>query len=262
MNQFKQCVSKSFVLRILVVGMTFSSAAAFCQSTPTQDGEVMGQQVISPHAAAAIRAKQSGQPIPQQDPALNEPPVFGRDYGLLQNPVSQPADGPISLMYFFEYDKPSALASPVVSAWRKTLGGDVLFNSSIASSGTLQEVFGARVFFALTLMNVEENLRPNLLKAIDDKKLDMSDPSSVNNWISNQGVDTKEFENKINSNQVIALATSSVDTSDEYEIQVVPSMVIDGKYWVRPRLDMTPVRFIQVCDFVLSMVRKDKKGAL
>lgn len=251
-----------------------ASPPVFAQSAPAENQPApapapLGSEVIStgrpisPESAAALESQQTGRPYTGAGsaPDLDVAPVFGQDFGRLQNPVPLPRDGLIQVLYFFQYDVPSAIANPVVSEWRKTLKSDTAFASTVASSGTVEEAYAGRVFFALSLMGKEEDIRAPLLKAIADDNLDISKPLTFVNWLSNQGIDGAEFQKQINSNQDIALTASLTDTTRQYEVAVVPFIVIDGRYWVRPRRTMTPARFVHVADYVLGLVRLERDNA-
>lgn len=229
------------------------------QNQAGQSGEISSSQLISPEVAQAIKDKAAGLPVKQSAPDLDNPPVYGQEYGKLGTPVPQSNPNLISVVYFFQYDKPSALANPIVNEWKKTLSGDVSFSSSLATSGNTFENYAARIYFALVLMNQESNVREGMLQAIEDNKLDMSSPIQVKTWLSNNGVNGADFQKAINTNQDIALSDGLIDTTRQYEVQVTPTIVIDGRYWIKASLTMTPARFVKIADFVLSVVKHDRQ---
>ena len=188
---------------------------------------------------------------------LNAPPQLGVEYGMLEHPI--PVDGPlIPVVFFFQYDPGSALAAKAVIEWKKTLQSDVFFSQSIASSGSPLDTYQARVFFALSLMK-QDDIQLPLLEALADHKVDVSSPLELTNWLVNQGVNKETFVSTINGHQDIALALANVDVTRRYEIQSVPTIVLNGKYWIRANLNMTPARFVHIADFILNLIRQQQQ---
>ena len=263
-NHFKKGKIRKWMVSLIGVSCLYPWMGFAQQITPSTTSPIQSSssQTISPETAAEIESRFGGHAMPNIDPDLNEQPVFGKDYGVLSHPIpnTNMSSDSIPVMLFFRYDEPSAALMPAVEEWKKSLNSDVQFNSSIASSGTPYEVYSSRIFFALTLMGKENALRPEMMKDILNQKLNITSPGQLTNWLNNHNISVHDFQKALNSNEDISLSAADVATTNLYEVKVAPCIIIDGRFWVRPNLNMTPARFVKIADFVLNVVRQEKKA--
>lgn len=185
---------------------------------------VLAQQV-APTVAPSMAAPTVARPA-----APARQLVAGRDYQLLASPLPT-TPGRLDVIYFFWYGSPwSQSFDPLIRRWADDRAPALIrFQPSpvVLADGW---GYGARVFFALEQMGIEHATGPALMRAISQGVVQYADPSTLNEWLSTNGVDTKAFSKAINSPLTVAKTSSSPSVTRLYAIQRVPAVVIDGRY--------------------------------
>lgn len=156
--------------------------------------------------------------------------VAGRDYILLTRPMPT-TPGRLDVVYFFSYGSPwSQKFDPLLRRWasEKAPAMARLAPSPAVMADTWG--YGARVFFALEHMGIERTTGPALMRALDQGVVDYDNPSSLRDWLTQNGVDAKAFSEAINAPMVVAKTVSAPSVTRMYGIQRVPTVIIDGRY--------------------------------
>ena len=183
--------------------------------------------------------------------------VTGQDFTKYDQPLRKTpgTEHQIEIIYFFWYGSPwSYKIDKQLRQWAATRPYPIHFQPSPAAfSNSRQEpyeVFGARIFFALQQLNKEEEISPLLLEAVHKNYVNLSDPSSVIDWMDSHGIPKEIFLKTLNSPQVKSSAASVNYVMDMYNIKSVPSVVIDGQYLIRADDKMPLDRWLGVVEFM------------
>lgn len=198
---------KKFFLNIgLLVGLSVSFLSS-AQELTTQDPTLTGQERAMPRQLVA-----------------------GRDYYVLAKPIPT-ASNRLDVIYFFWYGSPwSQSFDPLIRTWADQKAPALVRFQPSPIVLTAGWGYGARVFFALEKMNIEKTVGPALMRALNQGVVKYDDPSSLNKWLVENGVDKQAFSKAINSEIVVAKTASSPSVARMYGIDRVPMVVIDGKY--------------------------------
>ena len=188
--------------------------------------------------------------------------VAGKDFQFL-TPGFPVQEGRIEVLMFFWFGSDwAARAEPLFRAWIEsgTAPSNVSFKL-VPIVLTDDWAFAARVFFALDEMKLSYRLAPALLRAVSTKAVNIQSPVSVRDWLSNQGVDVKEFQKTINSPMVVAMTSSSPNVARLYQVQSTPTVVVNGKYHISANEKVSPERVFAVTKFMVESIAKQPATA-
>lgn len=199
-------------------------------------------------------------PAMAQTARLPLPPISyvvkDKDFTKYETPLPK-TRGPanqVEVVYFFWYGSDlSWKIDKEMRLWAASQPYPVLLSPSPAVLGdSPYQVLGARIFFTLKALDRESDLGPLFFQAVQTKQVDMTDPQALVDWFVAHGIPEKRFMATINSNGVKYLAHSVARTMQMYDVQSVPTMVIDGQYQVRATTKVSPERVAAITQFMAS----------
>jgi hypothetical protein len=157
--------------------------------------------------------------------------------------TSAPA-GTIEVIYFFWYGSPwAARVDQSLRAWASTRSYPVRFVPYpvifAADDGSVErqvQVLGARIFFALQLLDKEDSIGPLFMTAVHRNFVHLDSVPSVMAWMEAHGITSKDFLSAINDPKVrqnTAAVPSVVQNYMDKDAISVPAVAIDGSYLAR-----------------------------
>ena len=159
--------------------------------------------------------------------------VEGRQYSRM-NPVPVETGKKIEVIEFFSYSCPHCGEfEPSLQDWLRTLPPDVSFRR-IPVMFYPQWLETAKVYYTLEAMGEELKLSPEVFAAIHVKRLALYDPPKFFDWAASKGLDRKKVEDLYNSFTMSGRINRAKQLAQTYNIQEVPTMVIDGKFVTSP----------------------------
>jgi len=183
-------------------------------------------------------------------------PTAGVEYQELA--TVQPTDSPgkIEVIEFFWYGCPHCYKfEPVITPWVKKLPKDVHFRR-IPAMFNQEYAQGARAFYALEAIGVEERLHKALFDAIHTgSRLRVADEAALTEWLTKQGVDTKKFAAAYRSFSVEGKLKRAAQLTQGYKIEGVPSMAVNGKYVVITNNIKSFEHLLEITDFLIEKSR-------
>ncbi len=168
-------------------------------------------------------------PATAQSAAQDENFKAGVHYKELGLPASGSADN-VEVLEFFWYGCPHCYTfEPYINGWKKTMPAGVSFSRVPAIFRPDWEV-QARTYYALSNMGVIEDIHGKIFSAMhkDKKRLDKKD--LLIDFVVSNGVDRNKFLEEYKSFSVDSMVRKSKKKQTAYQIQGVPSLVINGKY--------------------------------
>ncbi|QWD79695.1 thiol:disulfide interchange protein DsbA/DsbL [Polynucleobacter sp. MWH-Spelu-300-X4] len=191
--------------------------------------------------------------------AQNRPIEDGFDFRTL--PVAQPieAKGKIEVIEFFWYGCPHCHDfEPEFSAWVKRQGADVVVRKiPVAFRDDLLP--HSQLFYALEALG-RSDLHPKVMDAIHVGKKKMLSDVEIADWLATQGVDRQKFLSAFKSFTVISKARGTSQIAQNYRIDGVPTVAIQGKYITSPSIaGGSKTRAIDVMDYLVNKARKEKR---
>lgn len=170
---------------------------------------------------------------------------------------AQPSDttGKIEVLEFFAYSCPHCnTIEPMVEKWAKTLPENVVlkpvpvaFNASMAD---LQ-----KLYYSLESLN-RLDLHPAVFKAIHTERKRIYDAKAIIDWVADQGVDRKAFEEVFNSFGVKSKIMRADELAKAYKIEGTPSIAVGGKYVTSPTMTNSYEATIAEAQRLVEMVNK------
>ena len=163
----------------------------------------------------------------------------------------------IVIYEFFWYGCPHCFnLEPTMDQIEADLGKDtILVKVPVSLRDTWEN--HAKAYFALKQMNLDDDLHVKLFEEIhiNSQRLDTKD--SLSKFISNQGYNAKKFEELFDSFGTEIRMNKASRLAREYQINSVPTLVINGKY-------MTSGSYVssydELVDVVNLLVEKERQN--
>ncbi len=88
----------------------------------------------------------------------------------------------------------------------------------------------AKVYYTLDALGEEAKLSPEVFTAIHGKGVALWTPAKFFDWAASKGLDRKKVEDMYNSFTMSGKVNRAKQLAQAYNIQEVPTIVIDGKF--------------------------------
>jgi len=155
----------------------------------------------------------------------------GTDFRSLTPPLPTGAAGKIEVIEFFSYACPHcANFYPLVASWQAKLPKDVVFRRVPVGFQRPAWVNMQRVFYALQADGDFERLDAKLFKAIHEEQQPLFEEPRIADWIGRNGGDADKFAAAYASFGVNNQTVQADQMAEDYHIDSVPSMAVDGRY--------------------------------
>jgi thiol:disulfide interchange protein DsbA len=191
--------------------------------------------------------------------AAHAAPVAGKDYTVLQ--AAQPVDaaaGKVEVIEFFWYGCPHCNEfEPYLEAWAKKQGPDVVFKR-VPVAFRDDFIPHSKLYHALDALGLAEKLTPAVFNEIHVKKNYLLTPQAQADFLATQGVDKKKFMDAYNSFSTQSAVQRDAKLLQDYKIDGVPTLAVQGKYETGPAATNSLPGTIQVLDFLVEQVRAKK----
>jgi thiol:disulfide interchange protein DsbA len=156
--------------------------------------------------------------------------VEGQSYVRLKNPQLVDTGKNIEVIEFFSYGCPHCgELEPVLQGWLKTKPADVTFRRVPVMFQPRWEPL-AKVYYTLDALGEETKLSPEVFAAIHGKGTPLWNDKDFFDWAASKGLDRKKVEDLYNSFTIVGKVNRAKQLAQAYNIQSVPTMIIDGKY--------------------------------
>lgn len=186
-------------------------------------------------------------------------PVAGKDYTVL-NPahsVSAPA-GKVEVTEFMWYGCPHCSEfDPYLQKWKAKQGANIVFRRvPVAFSG--QFVPHSKMLLALDVLGLNDKLTPVIFNEIHVKRNYLLTPEAQADFLAKQGVDRKKYLDAYHSFTVASELKRISQMAQDYKIDGVPTVIVQGKYETGPATTDSLEGTIQVLDYLVAQVAAKK----
>jgi thiol:disulfide interchange protein DsbA len=159
--------------------------------------------------------------------------IEGTHYRTLDPPQHTDTNGKIEVLEFFSEGCPHCNEFyPLVSAWAAKLPKDVVFKRIATGMGRTAWTNLAKADYALESTGDFARLDGQIFHAIHEERQPLFDEKSLTNWVSKHGVDPRKFVTAFNSFGVNTKLNQAEQMVENYKIDGVPALAVDGKYVV------------------------------
>ena len=156
--------------------------------------------------------------------------VEGKNYERLKNPQPVETGKKIEVIEFFSYGCPHCAAlEPYLDAWLAKQPPDVAFRR-VPVMFQQRWIALAKIYYTLDALGVENKLSPDVFKAIHGAGTPLWDTKPFLDWAASKGLDRKKVEEVFTSFAVDGKVKRAMQLAQQYQIQAVPTVVVDGKF--------------------------------
>jgi protein dithiol oxidoreductase (disulfide-forming) len=185
-------------------------------------------------------------------------PVAGTDYTVLQAAQPVDAQGKIEVIEFMWYGCPHCNEfDPYLEAWIKKQGPDVVFKR-VPVAFRDDFIPHSKMYHALDALGLADKLTPAVFNEIHVKKNYLLTPEAQATFLATQGVDKKKYMDAYNSFSTQSDLQRDNKLLQDYKIDGVPTLAVQGKYETGPATTNSLPGTIQVLDFLISQIRAKK----
>lgn len=162
----------------------------------------------------------------------------------------------IEVLEFFWYGCPHCYSfEPYVRSWKKSKPANVDFKRVPAMFRPEWEI-QARAYYALSNMNVIEDVHGKIFEAIHKDKKRLNTLDAIADFVAKNGVDKQRFKNEYNSFVVDGMVRKAKKKQKAYKIQGVPTIVVNGKYTTGASMAGSYDKLIKVMDYLIQKESK------
>lgn len=156
--------------------------------------------------------------------------VEGKNYARIANPQPVETGKKIEVVEFFSYGCPHcAELEPHLDAWLAKLPPDVAFRR-VPVMFQPRWIALAKIYYTLDALGVESKLSPEVFRAIHGTGTPLWDDKAFYDWAASKGLDRKKVEDVFKSFAVDGKMSRARQLAQEYNIQAVPTVIVDGKF--------------------------------
>lgn len=163
-------------------------------------------------------------------------PVEGVDYLKLKQAQATDSGKKVEVLEFFWYNCPHCFAfEPQLAEWVKKRGDTIVFKRvpvGFRESFVPQQ----KMVYALESMGKLETIHRAVFEAVHVAHIPLDKEDKIIDFVEKQGVDRKKFIDTFNSFGVQSKVSRVRQLQETYQIDSVPTIVIDGRFVTAPSM--------------------------
>lgn len=200
--------------------------------------------------------------------AESEPvkPMFeeGTDYDVLGDQPKPAKTGPIEVTEVFWYGCGHCYKfESIIGPWKKTLADDVEFVGSPAMWKMRRDPMDAmwthaKIYYTASALDSLDKLHMVFFDAMHKQNKQLVDSKEISALVSAQGLDGEAFVKTMDSFAVNAQVNLADARQRNYNVTGTPEMVVAGYYHVGTAKAKSQKRMLEIVDFLIEKVRKER----
>src|ERR1700674_1241054 len=185
----------------------------------------------------------------------------GKEYVRLKNPQPVETGKKIEVIEFFSYGCPHCSdLEPILQAWIQKLPPDVQFRRVPVMFQQRWEAL-AKIYYTLDAMGDEARLSPEVFKAVHVNGVPLYQDKAFFDWAASHGLDRNRVAEVYGSFAVSSKFNRAKALAQAYNIQSVPTMIVDGKYMTASDKVGTHAALPPVLDALTAKARAERAKA-
>ncbi len=181
----------------------------------------------------------------------------GQDYSELKIVQPPEAKGKVEVVEFFWYRCSHCYnLEPLLEQWVKKLPADVHFRRIPAVLSDSWAI-DATYFYTFEALGVLDKVHKPFFDAIHRDKLDLRSEAAMTEWLRNNGIERKKFDETYKSFGVQAKVKRAAQLSAAYQLEGVPMLAVQGKYTVTVDQGGSQPGMLATAEKLVDMVRKN-----
>ena len=162
-------------------------------------------------------------------------PKAGVEYvNLAQPQPTQAAGKKVEVIEFFMYTCPHCnTLEPTMAQWVKKQGDNIVFKRiHLPAQGASDPL--THLYLTLEAMGKADEWQPKVFKAIHVDRIRLNRDDTIIDWVAKNGMDKTKFVEAWNSFGVMTKLRRMPQIVNNYKVDGVPTIVVDGKYMTSP----------------------------
>jgi protein dithiol oxidoreductase (disulfide-forming) len=185
--------------------------------------------------------------------------IEGKNYARIANPQPVETGKKIEVIEFFSYGCPHCAAlEPFLDKWLEKLPPDVAFRR-VPVMFQQRWVPLAKIYYTLDALG-DAKLSPEVFKAIHQTGTPLWDTKAFLDWAVSKGLDRKKVEDVFTSFAIDGKMKRAMQLAQEYQIQAVPTVVVDGKFVTSSDRVGTHANLPAAIDELVAKARSERKS--
>jgi len=165
----------------------------------------------------------------------------------------------IEVAYFFYYGCQWCFQfESLIAEWLKRKPVDVSFKRIPALRNTRWTTL-TRAFYAFDALGLLPKLHAKTFNAFHHDEVNLQSESELFDWVAQQGVDRRRFEEAFRSDAVTTRMMESRALTDAFHIESTPSVAVDGRYLTSSGLTGGTGALMAVVEELIVMVRAERR---
>jgi len=178
--------------------------------------------------------------------------VAGKDYVVLDKSVKTETGEKIEVRELFWYYCGHCYKfEPYIHNWLETMDSRAEFIRQPAVFSDKWQS-GAIFFFVLQHLNEFNRLNTPLYNAIHQQGIEFSSQQDFVTWLVLNGVDEQKANEAFQSFSVAVNVNKAKSNTYKYRVNGVPTVVVNGKYWVDATHAGSEERIFEVVDYLIQ----------
>ncbi len=163
-------------------------------------------------------------------------PQSGTDYRTLDKAQSTDSGNKIEVIEFFWYSCPHCKAfDPDLTAWVKKQGDKIAFKR-VPVMFREEMMPEQRFYYALEAMGKADEMQEKIFKAIHTDRQRLDKEGAIVDYVVKHGIDKQKFLDLYNSFGVQTKVRRAAQLQEQYKVDGVPMIAIDGRYVTSPSI--------------------------
>lgn len=179
-------------------------------------------------------------------------------YKPLANPQPVETGQKIEVVEFFWYGCSHCFdLEPFLNKWTARLPKDVEFRR-LPAVPTERWLPNARTYFTLEALGLLDKLHGEVFDAIHIDRVNLNDERVQLDWMAKKGVDRAKFSEAWKSFSVQSKTKRAVQQTQAYDVNGVPTLVVDGKYMTSVSMTGSPEGLMKTLDELIVKARAER----
>ncbi|HJU20934.1 MAG TPA: thiol:disulfide interchange protein DsbA/DsbL [Casimicrobiaceae bacterium] len=186
--------------------------------------------------------------------------VEGKNYVRIANPQPVETGKKIEVIEFFSYGCPHCAAlEPYLDKWLAKLPDDVAFRR-VPVMFQPRWIPLAKIYYTLDALGDARKLSPDVFKAIHEMGKPLWEDKAFFDWAASEGLDRKKVEDVYKSFAVDGKVKRAMQQAQEYRIEAVPTVIVDGKFVTSSDRVGTHANLPAAIDELIAKARAERKS--
>lgn len=191
-------------------------------------------------------------------------PLFeeGKDYQVIANNPSIPSfpKDTVTVTEFFSYGCPWCYElEPQIQKWLASKPTHVAFNRIPVIFEKNWDYY-AKAYYIAQALGIERQITPKLFNAIQEKNKVLGSDLAMQNFFIKEGIKKSVAQNAFEASPTLdAEIKQGLQLMQAYQLYVVPSVVVDGKYKTDLQMAGDNKRFIAIVQYLVDKRKTEKK---